>query len=33
MHTPQAGKRYYRVEVYLMEGSQGYDLMAIAGSR
>ncbi|OBX35500.1 high-affinity choline transport protein [Halomonas elongata] len=27
MHTPQADKRYYRVEVYLMEGSQGYDLM------
>ncbi|SFI04080.1 choline BCCT transporter BetT [Modicisalibacter xianhensis] len=27
MHTPQASKRYYRLEVYLLEGSQGYDLM------
>ncbi|MBZ9558379.1 MULTISPECIES: choline BCCT transporter BetT [Modicisalibacter] len=27
MHTPQASKHYYRLEVYLLEGSQGYDLM------
>ncbi|GHB09447.1 choline BCCT transporter BetT [Modicisalibacter luteus] len=27
MHTPHASSRYYRIEVYLMEGSQGYDLM------
>ncbi|MCP1363852.1 high-affinity choline transporter BetT, partial [Halomonas sp. BBD48] len=27
MHTPHAKSRYYRIEVYLMEGSQGYDLM------
>nr|WP_298411006.1 choline BCCT transporter BetT [uncultured Halomonas sp.] len=26
-HTPQASSRYYRLEVYLLEGSQGYDLM------
>ncbi len=27
MHTPQAASRYYRLEVYLLEGGQGYDLM------
>ncbi|MHB0775173.1 choline BCCT transporter BetT [Halomonas sp. WWR20] len=27
LHTPHASERYYRLEVYLLEGSQGYDLM------
>ncbi|MCK2046172.1 choline transporter [Chromohalobacter moromii] len=27
MHAPHADSRYYRLEVYLLEGSQGYDLM------
>lgn len=27
MRTPRSSGRYYRLEVYLLEGSQGYDLM------
>ncbi|WP_110654808.1 choline BCCT transporter BetT [Salinicola halimionae] len=27
MRTPRSSSRYYRLEVYLLEGSQGYDLM------
>lgn len=26
MRTPRSSSRYYRLEVYLLEGSQGYDL-------